>query len=231
MVDSAGLIYVEGWPGDIGGGLYARFLLDGTTRDTMFFGPESMPKTWKFSGGTRTERVTMITSVPLSPRTERIVNPAGGLIFGWSEHYEVVVSPHGHDTAMVFGKNWTASPLPGWRRDAALEAAIGQIAGEWGEESARANATMSDLPRVPPAFTALSVDGRGNRWITVDPGADSTRTWFDVFDSGGVYLGQVVGPVGLDTWEMAWLGDEMVAAIEDEDGLPVVVKFRIERRP
>ena len=63
----------------------------------------------------------------------------------------------------------------------------------------------------------------------VDPGADSTHTWFDVFDSSGVYLGQVVGPAGLDTWTMAWRGDEMVAAIEDEDGMPVVVKFRIQR--
>lgn len=227
VVDTSGLIYVNGWPGD-SGGMYARYGMDGTARDTMFFAREPRPRQWTFKGGTVNDRVIMITNVPLTPRTERAVNPDGGLIFGWSEQYQIVVSPHGQDTAMVFGRIWIASPLPQWRREAELESAIAGIAREWGEEAARAQATISDIPTMPPAFTGISVDGRGNRWITVDPSDDSTHTWFDVFDPGGAYLGRVVAPPGMDSWLMAWSRDEMVAYLENAEGEPVVLKFRIE---
>lgn len=55
------------------------------------------------------------------------------------------------------------------------------------------------------------------------------HTWFDVFDSTGVYLGKVVGPPGLVGYRMIWSGDEMVAYLENEDGEPAVVKYKIQR--
>ena len=88
---------------------------------------------------------------------------------------------------------------------------------------------MGDVPSTAPAWTAIDVDGRGNRWLMTDPGEDSTHTWFDVFDSTGVYLGKVVGPPGLTAWRMVWSGDEMLAYVNDEEGTPMVVKYRIER--
>jgi hypothetical protein len=54
----------------------------------------------------------------------------------------------------------------------------------------------------------------------IDPGDDTTHTWFDVFDTTGVYLGQVAGPPGLVSWRISWKDDALLAYVEDADGEP-----------
>jgi hypothetical protein len=39
----------------------------------------------------------------------------------------------------------------------------------------------------------------------------------------------VAGPPGLVGWRMTWGGDEMLAYLENDEGEPAVVKYRIQR--
>jgi hypothetical protein len=110
-----------------------------------------------------------------------------------------------------------------------VDSTIHEVGKYWGEDAARDQVKLADVPTSAPAFTAIGVDGRGNRWIMVDPGDDASHTWFDVFDSTGVYLGKVPGPPGLVGWRMTWGGDEMLAYLENDEGEPAVVKYRIQR--
>lgn len=229
VVDREGLMYIPGMPPPDRGGMYIRYSLDGTTRDTLYLprGPE--PKTWTFTSGSGKNRSMMSTSVPLSPGLERVVNPAGGFLSGYAERYEIALSPHGQDTALVFGRTWVPAPISSRRRQAIVDSSIREIAKSWGEDAARDQIKLTDVPTSAPAFLSIAVDGKGNRWVMLDPGDDSTHTWFDVFDSTGIYLGQVTGPPGLVGWRIIWTDDAMLAFIEDADGEPAVVKYEIRR--
>lgn len=229
VVDRAGRMYIPGMPPPGSGGMYIRYTIDGTTRDTLLLAPGPEQKTWTFTSGSGKNRSMMSTSVPLSPGLERVVNPAGGFLSGYAERYEIAVSPHGRDTALVFGRTWAPVPVSTQRRQAIVDSSIREIAKSWGEEAARNQIKLGDVPTSAPAFTSIAVDGRGNRWVTIDPGDDSTHTWFDVFDTTGAYLGQVVGPPGLVSWRMIWKDDEMLAYVENAEGEPAVVKYAIQR--
>jgi hypothetical protein len=229
IVDRAGLAYIPGMPPSDSLQMYIRYRLDGTTQDTLFLrnGPEQ--KTWVFRSGSGKNQSMMATSVPLSPGEERVVNPAGGFLSGWSERYEIVASARGRDTTMIFGRTWTPTPVSDVRRQAIVDSAIAEIGKSWGEDAARDQVKLADVPSTAPAFGAIAVDGQGDRWIMIDPGDDSAHTRFDVFDSTGVYLGQVLGPAGLVSWRSRWEGDALVAYLENAEGEPAVVVYRIDR--
>jgi hypothetical protein len=229
VVDREGLMYIPGMPPPGSGGMYIRYSIDGTIRDTLLLAPGPEEKRWTFTSGSGKNRSMMSTSVPLSPGLERVVNPAGGFVAGYTERYEIATSPHGQDTTLVFGRAWSPTPISNERRQAIVDSAIQEIAKSWGEKAARDQIKLADVPSSAPAFISIAVDGKGNRWVMVDPGDDSTHTWFDVFDSTGVYLGQVAGPPGLVGWRMIWTDDAMLASIEDADGEPAVVKYEIQR--
>lgn len=226
VVDDDGLVYIPGMSPPDSGRMYIRYALDGTTRDTLFLpkGPEE--KFWSF--GNKTMQMSM--SIPLSPEMQLRVNPAGGFISGMSDHYEITVSRRGRDTAMVFGRAWSPTPISATRRQAVVDSTIKNVAQQVGEEVARNEVKLGDVPTSAPAYTDIAIDGRGYRWLVVDPGDDVTHTWFDVFDSAGAYLGQVAGPPGLVPWRITWKDDAMLSYVEDEDGQPAVVKYEIRRQ-
>ncbi len=73
----------------------------------------------------------------------------------------------------------------------------------------------------------MAVDLDGNTWVMRD--ADSLQTRFDVFDPSGVLLGEVRAPGEISTWRTAWGRGVMYSRIDTEEGLPRIVRFRIER--
>ncbi len=229
VVDREGLVYIPGMPPSDSVGMYIRYRLDGTARDTLLYprGPEQ--KSWTFTRGSGKNQSRMSTSIPLAPGMERVINPAGGFLSGWSERYELVTSSNGRDTSRVFGRTWAPTPISETRRQSIADSAIQSVGKFWGEEAARAEIHASDVPVAAPAFTGLGVDGAGNSWVLVDPRDDKNHTWFDVFDSTGVYLGQVTGAPGLVAWRMVWSGDRMLAYIVGAEGEPAVVEFEIRR--
>ena len=70
----------------------------------------------------------------------------------------------------------------------------------------------------------------GTVWVNLSDDDSELPSRFDVFDAQGVWRGQVQSPVVIRNWGARWFGnDEIVAAIEDEDGRPAVVRLKIQR--
>jgi hypothetical protein len=89
---------------------------------------------------------------------------------------------------------------------------------------------LSDIPSTAPYFRSVQVDDHRNRWIRTDDGGDHAAARFDVFDSTGAYLGAVPVPVAFGlSWNTVWGTDRVATIAEDDDGLPVVVVYGIEK--
>lgn len=204
---------------------YARFRLDGSGIDTLTVLRRENAKQWivKSNGG------MMSMPVPFTPQTNYAFDPDGSLLLGWTGEYRIAVLHNGRDTATVFGRSWTPEPLADARADRAVQERIDRNKESWGEAALRNAFHRSDIPGTLPAFTGIDTDADGNRWVFLDNLGDSTLTRFDVFDSAGVYL----GPVALRSTDhfkaWTWGRDQVVAAGESSDGLPVVVRFRISK--
>ncbi|HET8701526.1 MAG TPA: 6-bladed beta-propeller [Nitrococcus sp.] len=224
--DAAGLIYVAAmgsYNPDLSRIQYSmiRYRLNGTVVDTLRL-PESppIPGVEVSSEGHRG-----YFYLPDTPQTAYTAAPAGGVLYGWSGRYQLVESRTGGDTVRVLGRAWTPMPIREAKREALLKMMTEDNA------AVAAQVKLSDMPETEPAFGWwIATDGRGDIWLSQPAGTDTLASHFDVFDSTGVYLGAVRGPLSARDPEL-WIGDEAYALTETGEGLPEVVRFRIERGP
>jgi hypothetical protein len=240
--DRAGRIYVptniaSEEPGASRGNAYTRYDSLGTTLDTLFLprGPEA--RSWTVRGGSGQNRFSMGTTVPYSPTVRSGYAPEGGFVYGLSSGYQLAVSATGSDTLRLFGRAWTPGPITAEQKQETVERTIRRWntgagpAGRRVDDAAfRAAVKAEDIPSALPAFESIRVDEEGNRWIRFHELADSARTHFDVFDGEGAWLGRVVSPILFPGYgREAWGRGEVVMAIEDEEGRPAIVRYRIEK--
>jgi hypothetical protein len=130
----------------------------------------------------------------------------------------------------VFGRAWTPEPVTGERKQFEVDQTVAQVGDGQDEANLRRQFNADDIPGTAPAFVALHVDRTGHRWVRLDPGLDTTRTRFDVFDPQGVLLGAVSVTPALPMYgRMAFGRDELVVARENADGIPVVARYRVRR--
>ena len=240
QVDRNNLIYVPspGPPADkearSRGTPYVRWTLEGVMRDTVWVPRSQSEKYWTVTVGGSSGgkgKAMMMTTIPFMPTLTHTLHPDGGVIYAWTESYEIVRSTTGADSTRVFGRAWTPEPLTDEQRKAEVESRIKQSAGNWGEAAIRAAFKLEDVPAQLPAFMNLRVDGSGRVWARRFSVADSTRTLFDVFDSTGAYLGPVTVPFKVNEWSnQAWTRDGLVTIIEDEEGRPTVVRLKLGAR-
>lgn len=211
---------------------YARYGLDGTPRQPIILAPAPDTKLWFVKSGFG----GFSNAIPFSPIREVGFPPAGGIVYGWPQEYAIVWSRTGRDTAMIFGRAWTPTPISLERRNGAINYIKSFYARNkenfGGFDPAELNRVMNvaDVPVTAPAFAGLEVDPAANFWVKVDPGEDSLRTHFDVFTSRGVYRGLVVAPAVLKGYgRTVWTSTAVYSIQETAGGLPVVVRYRIER--
>ncbi len=236
QVDDAGRVYVPSMsgrrqPGEPRGNPYVRWSLEGRLLDTVWVPFRAAEKTWTLTsqaGGQN--RMSLSTGVPFLPGLMSALDPRGGLVYGWNGEYELVRSPGGTDTALVFGRDWIPDPVTGERRSAELEAKIKSLGQGFREADVRSAFRLEDIPGTLPAFEAIRVDLGGRVWarryaVTV---SDTARTRYDLFDSTGVYLGPVEAPIAIGPWSpQAWTRTEVVAVIEDSEGRPTVIRLSL----
>ena len=108
-----------------------------------------------------------------------------------------------------------------------------------------------EIPRVKPPFRGIYAGDEGRIWVLLsrtgvwDSTAEtmsgtgsfrySVSTWkepvaFDVFESDGRYLGEVIAPDGFQTWpEPIFRGDTVWAAVEDSDGVRYIQRMEVVR--
>lgn len=228
-VDSAGRIIV--WtPTAEQRNQYVRYQQDGRLIDTLRLPAFSAMKLWDLKTGFG----HWSTGVPFSPAPVIGYGPSEGLLYGWSGRYELVATRTGTDTALVFSREISASPISETRRQAATKqvtdflARNGQnIGGVAAEEVARV-VRVSDVPGTAPEFLGLSTDRIGRIWIERDPGDDTLHSHYDVFSGSGSYLGPVVAPLRLrGETATVWGGDVVYTITETSEGSPAIVRYRL----
>lgn len=230
-VDSAGRVYVLTMttPEQKRTVNYVRYALDGARVDTVIV--PAAPAEAKFWSVKQGKNIRLATDVPGAPRMVSALDPAGGVIYGYSGEYRVVSSATGRDTMQVFGRAWTPEPISNERRKQMVDALIARFAKSYGEAALRDAFHLDDVPSTAPAFVGIQIDRSGNRWLQLDNAGDSTITRYDVFDRGGRYLGPVrVGRALSPYGATAWGRDDLYAALESEEGTPAIIRFHLDRR-
>ena len=212
---------------------YVRWTLDGANVDTVWVPQREGQKSWTVST-TRNGKVVgaMSTEVPFTPGIVWALHPDAGIVYGWTGGYSMVRSSTGSDTARVFGRSWTPEPVTDRQRKDAVEEKIKESGQTYGLDALRAAFHLSDVPNSLPAYRILRVDESGRVWARRYAVTDTMRTYWDVFDSVGTYLGPVKAPLNVPWWgRQAWTRDGFVTVIEDAEGRPTVVRFRLVLGP
>ena len=226
-IDRAALIYVP----VIGRGdttaviTYARYTMEGTLRDSVRVPVLKPSQRWVVRQG---KIARMSVQIPYTPQMRFTLDPAGGVLYGWSGDYRLVRSLTGRDTAQLFGREWTPEPVPEETRRANVEKMISANKQNIDETLLRNSFPVGEVPSTAPAFSSLSADADGNRWVRTV--ADSGRTVYDVFDGTGAFLGPVTVPAALSAWGAIACGKgTMYAAVQNDEGMPAIVRYRIDK--
>lgn len=178
------------------------------------------------------------------PARLRSVGPDGALVAGVSSDYSFRVL--GEDgTELRVERYWDPIPIPAEHLEyqaRSVEGWFRQLDPEWSLD-------RSTLPSTKAAFVGLQADRQGRVWVMRDGNSirrddcepDPQVEWraarenpcwvsrpiVDVFDANGEYLGELRRPAGLTFRAVEIDGDRYLAAVEDEDGLVMVKRYRI----
>lgn len=191
------------------------------------------PPQWELRQGTQ---MSMTLSVPLQAGVYIAIDPAGGIISGYSGEYSLRVSSNGVDTTAIFGRSYSPVPVSAAEKAVLVDERVRQNlrpGSPFDEAALRKAFDASLIPNQRPAFEGLAVDRRGRRWVRISTG-DTTRTSFDLFDRDGRWLDTVHVPS--DVWpttgypRVAWGRDLVAVTAEGEDGRPMLRVLRIERK-
>ena len=155
--------------------------------------------------------------VPDSPTTETLMLGNGQMLYGRTDRDEFVVSSTGLDTVRIFGRSGTTA-------QSISSAARDSIVASWDERPLiKSVADPADLPSTYPLWVELSEDDQGNIWVRRGKPFQS----FDVYDSAGVYLGEVASPWGRTS--TSWLNGRVAVLRIDDEGFPTVEIYRVSR--
>lgn len=164
----------------------------------------------------------MQAGVPFSPSLVWQLDPRGHIWTATTDRYRIVQRGLGGDTVRVIELEYDPVPVTVAERDTA----VAQL--EWFSRQGGA-IDASRIPGNKPAFGGLMVDDRGYLWTSPSRPEGATGTLFDVFDPSGRYLGRL--DLDCRSWQRFVSADKLYAICNDEDGVPAVVRFRIEGRP
>jgi hypothetical protein len=198
------------------------FIIDVTGRrlDSLPIPVAEPPKSWVVLNSRGMPSATV--GIPYSGQTVRRILHDGTLLYGATDHYQLIVSATDRDTIRIFGRsNVTAIPLRQSLRDSAFQFIVGKIDG------LRAVAHVGDIPSTYPLWSAVSQDGNGNLWVDRGVVAGPPHQ-FDLFASDGRFLGVVPAPFA---GHIGALNRDHVAVVDaDENELPRIRVYRIDRR-
>ena len=219
-IDARGRLRVTG--SRMGAGAFRTqwlyFDLMGKRLDSLIPPESVVPKTWtvKTDGGVATYYP------PLAPTTQHAFRSDGGILYGAGDRYQLFLTRQGTDTLLIFGRTGiTSAQIPSHYRDSLFDlyARRPELA---------AVAVKSDIPTTYSLWNEATFDGNGNPWVS--SGQRSTRTLrFDVFAPNGRYLGAVPAPFP-SFYGTSWTGDRVAVIGADNNELPIVRIYRIDRR-
>lgn len=232
-IDSAGRIWSPGPVGKDGQGGWVRFRMDGTVYDTVLMPPNGFKrgaeKFWRVEVKSGSNRMSMMTGIPLQPSGEQFLRSDGAILLGNSDRLAFAVLANGKDTSRVFEADAPQLPLSIAERDSVFEASINQHSEQW-RDALRKSAKKDDLPNLWPAFTHTASDKQGRIWVSL-PGSHGEVTRLVVFDTDGRLLGDVPPPSARMFNQTAWSRDGLAFLDEDDEGRAIIRVFRLVTNP
>ena len=167
----------------------------------------------------RTEGGVSTYSKPFAGTAEWVLTRDGGMWVAITDQYRLLRISRTGDTLRVITKPFDPVSVTREERDQVLD----------GYGRSGVDLSAFEIPDSKPAIATLFVDDKDRPWvIPVKPG-DRTGSVAEVFDSDGVYLGEVQLPVPLFLRNPVVFRDGMLATVTtDSLGVPFVVQFRIQ---
>jgi hypothetical protein len=218
------------------GQAFMRFAAADTVVDSVYVlerKPDGETPYWRVGEG---ENIRMMISVPLQPQSTYQLHPNGQFVTGWGGEYRLRFSRDGADTTRIFTRPWTAEPVTQAEKEKIIEDRIAAMTAnaDFGLDEAvlRRSFDISKIPSLRPAFETTWIDREGRIWVRL-PKADTAAVHLDLFDAEGRWLDvlSLAEPGWAETAyrPLAFSRTHLALAVEDEDGLPVVRIYRIER--
>lgn len=226
-VDDSGHVYV--WASGASHPEYSeaflKFALDGELLDTVWIPRGGEEALWKLE-----RRGNLSTwSIPGAPFDAAAFNPTGHYVHAWSADYRLAIQSNVHDTVLVFDKPFDRVVVPEAKRQAAYDDRVASARRGWGAEAVASAFHLEDIPAAANPIQNVRVDPDGFIHVQV-PSADTTRTLYDVFDSGGIWQGTVRAPWHASA-DVVWRGTDRVLVREaDADGLAAFAVYRLVKR-
>ncbi len=164
-------------------------------------------------------------SIPFSPANRHTFIGDGSVVYGVTNHETFFVTRTGTDTARIFGRT-DPQPRP-------VSAALRDSTFKRYDANPQVHQVIkpSDIPTAFPLWGAVFVDAAKNFWVQLGDGYSSGNTvrTFDVFSADGKYLGAVASPTPAPR-AMSWTADRVAILDSDENDLPRIRIYRIDRR-
>jgi streptogramin lyase len=166
----------------------------------------------------------MTVTVPFTPGLAWTLDGEGRVWSGVTDRYRLALHEPGGDTLRVVERASSPVPVSSAERDSI------HVQYKWFTDQGG----KLDLSRVPahkPAFEAIHVDDRGWLWVRPSLPAGAAQGGLDVFDPEGRYHGRLAVPAAVARgMGLRIRGDHLYAVVHNEDGVPQVVRMRIEGR-
>ena len=162
-------------------------------------------------------------SIPLGVTNQYLLLRNGSLLYGSTDRFEFIETRHGTDTVRIFGRRGVVpEPVPPRVRDSVFRSATDR------NEDVRRVASLKDIPTTFPTWETIHQDGSNNIWVAATGhGPDQTR--LDIFNPDGRFLGSVDAPFSRTT-RFTVVGDHLTAVDTDDNDLPRIRIFRVDRR-
>jgi hypothetical protein len=167
-----------------------------------------------------------ITSLPRPFGLESQHDVAGDrLYFGASDSYEIQVFTLDGTPQRIIRRPVPNPPVTQREadeyRDRLLERQQGMA------PAFRRLSQQVELPATKPAYTRILVDALDNVWVAEYPANEGDRSWWNVFDSQGRWLGRIGTPYGGYIYQIG--GDFLLGVWVDELDVEQVRVYAIDR--
>jgi hypothetical protein len=194
----------------------ARYRIDGTVADSLWYPEAPETPTWNVKRGNSTIGV----QIPLTPARQTALDAGGALLWGDQGSGAFVVSRDGVDTIRIIEVDLPPSPVTDHDRQQAIDSLTARL--KWLVGVAR----VEEVPEERPRWDLIEPDGAGYLWIlrTLPSG---TRRW-SVVAPDGRWIGDVPAPFGSVTASF-WGRDRVYLLTEGADALPQIEVWRIDR--
>lgn len=167
--------------------------------------------------------ITNSAPVPFSPRLAWALDAEGRVWSGVTDAYRLRLHQPGGDTLRVVERAAAPVPVSAAERDSV------PLRLKWFTDQG-GQVDLAEVPRAKPAYLSIRVDDRGWLWLRPSLPAGAPAA-FDVFEPEGRYQGRVTLPVAhADEMPLVVRGDRIHAVVLNDEGVPQVVRFRIEGR-